>query len=158
MQVATYLNRPAIEPLSPVLLAEFGSELAEDRIKQMIGHMVGQIMIAAGYELDASGLRITRPGLFTSGARYRPVAGTDSQKAVRMTPEERHDWIRKNSGDPFNRWLDAQVRGADGALDEEKLQALAERYRLDEGPLRTGTNYRRLNLGVLLRDLVSVES
>jgi hypothetical protein len=151
MQTATYIKRPAVEPLSPGLLAEFGSELAEDRIKQMIGHMVGQIMDAMGYELDAVGLRITKPGLFSTGARYRPVGTDDGETVTRMTPKKRQEWVRRNSGDRFNRWLDAEVRREDGSLDEEKLQAIAERYAIDEGPIEVGANYRRLNIGTLLR-------
>lgn len=87
MQTATYLKRPAVEPLSEGLLAEFGYELGENGIKQMIGHMVGQIMKATGYELDARGLRITTPGLFSVGARYRPVHRRDGEKATKLTPK-----------------------------------------------------------------------
>ena len=152
MQTATYLKRPAVEPLSPGLLAEFGSKLGEDRIKQMIGHMVGQIMKAMGYELDAEGLRMTKPGLFSTGARYRTVDRHDGERATRMTPKERQDWVRRHGGDRFNRWLDAEVQREDGSLDDTKLQAVAERYGIDEGPIEVGANYRRLNIGVCLRE------
>jgi hypothetical protein len=69
-----------------------------------------------------------------------------------MTPTERQDWLRKNGGDRFNRWLDAQVRGEDGSLDDAKLQAVAEQYRIKEFKTEVGENYRRLNIGTLLRE------
>jgi hypothetical protein len=70
METATYLDRAAVEPLAPGLLRMFGPEIAEDRLKQMIGHMARQIMEALGFELDRSGLRITRQSMFTTAARY----------------------------------------------------------------------------------------
>ncbi|MGD9738432.1 MAG: hypothetical protein AB7U48_03440 [Bauldia sp.] len=71
METATFLDRAAVEPLAPGLLTEFGPEIAEDRIKQMIGHMARQIMEAIGYVIERPGLRITRESLFSSAARYR---------------------------------------------------------------------------------------
>jgi hypothetical protein len=72
METATYLSRPAVEPLSPVLLDKFGETIREDRMKQMIGHMVRQVMEARGYVLDRSNVRITTPGnMFASATRYK---------------------------------------------------------------------------------------
>ena len=73
MATASFLRRPAVEPLSPGLLEEFGSEVGEDRLRQMIGHMARQVMEAVGYqiELPRRSIRITRENLFSSGARYR---------------------------------------------------------------------------------------
>ncbi|TXN17263.1 hypothetical protein FV219_00480 [Methylobacterium sp. WL122] len=74
METATYLGRPAIEPLSPILEARFGEPVFADRIKQMTGHMIRQVVENRGFRLDRMGVRITTPGSrFTSGARY--VAG-----------------------------------------------------------------------------------
>lgn len=73
METASFLKRPAVEPLSPGLLEEFGPEMREDRFKQMIGHMARQVMEAIGYEIEQPrrSVRITRENLFSSGARYR---------------------------------------------------------------------------------------
>lgn len=71
METATYLSRPALEPLSPKLLEKFGEAITEDRVKQMIGHMVRQIMEHLGYRLDQNDVRITREGnMFTRASRY----------------------------------------------------------------------------------------
>ena len=71
MEIATYLDRPAIEALSPTLLQRFGGQVAQNQVKRMIGHMVRQIMEARGYRLDRSGVPITRRGnIFFSGSRY----------------------------------------------------------------------------------------
>jgi hypothetical protein len=71
METATYLSRPAAEPLSPLLLEQFGDRIAEDRMKQMVGHMIRQILEHRGYRLDRSNVRITSKGnIFTSATRY----------------------------------------------------------------------------------------
>ena len=71
METATYLSRPAAEPMSPFLLKKFGPDIAADQVKKMIGHMIRQIMEAHDYAFDRSGVRITREGnMFTSAARY----------------------------------------------------------------------------------------
>src|ERR1700730_13045729 len=59
METATYLDRAAVELLAPGLLRMFGPEIAEDRLKQMIGHMARQIMEEMGFELHRTGLSIT---------------------------------------------------------------------------------------------------
>ncbi len=71
METATYLSRPAVEPLSPGLLKKFGDVITEDRTKQMIGHMARQIMERLGYRLDQNGVRITCEGnMFSRASRY----------------------------------------------------------------------------------------
>ena len=72
METASYLGRPAAEPLSPGLVARFGSAIGEDRLKQMVGHMIRQILESRGYRLDRGNVRITREGnIFSSATRYR---------------------------------------------------------------------------------------
>jgi hypothetical protein len=71
METASYLARPAIEPLAPYLLKAFGTRITHRRIKQMMGHMVRQIMESHGYHLKQSNVRITRKGnFFASASRY----------------------------------------------------------------------------------------
>jgi hypothetical protein len=71
METATYLQRPALEPVSPFLQAEFGDWIAEDRSKQMAGNMVKQIMAGRGYEVERKGVKIrNRADIFTTAARY----------------------------------------------------------------------------------------
>ncbi len=71
MTTASYLARPAVEPLSPALLQRFGPSIKGVRLKQMIGHMVRQILEARGYQLERSTVKIARIGnIFASGSRY----------------------------------------------------------------------------------------
>ena len=71
METATYLSRPAIEPLSPFLVQRFGAKIAVDRMKQMMGHMVRQIMEQRGYRLEQGNVKITSPGnIFSRASRY----------------------------------------------------------------------------------------
>jgi len=71
METATYLYRPAVEPLSNELEQRFGSVVREDRVKQMIGHMVRQIVEARGYRVDRNNVKIRREdNIFKRGTRY----------------------------------------------------------------------------------------
>ncbi len=59
------------EPLSPYLLSRFGDQIREDRIKQMTGHMIRQVLESRGYRVDWTNVRINREGnIFTSATRY----------------------------------------------------------------------------------------
>ena len=72
MQNASDGGRPAVEPLGAPLLAQFGSQAGEDRIKQMIGHMVKQVLERNGYEWVRYGGSVRPSGRpFTSGSLYK---------------------------------------------------------------------------------------
>lgn len=71
METATFLSRPAIEPLSPLLLQRFGEGVRKDRIKQMMGHMVRQIMEHNGYVLQQGNVKISSAdNIFARASRY----------------------------------------------------------------------------------------
>lgn len=149
METATLLERAAVEPLAAGLVAQFGDEVRDDRTKQMIGHMTRQIMEALNYELDRTGLRITRPSLFTSGATYRrPGRG---ERPMNISKEQREAWLKKTANSPFNAWLDKQVKRPDGTLDLEKLYAVAQRYGIEKRYDRLNPGQQRMNIGVMLR-------
>lgn len=155
METATLLDRAAVEPLAAGLVAEFGDQVRDDRSKQMIGHMTRQAMEALGYELDRTGLRITRASLFTSGATYRrPDRGDRSMKISR---EQREAWVKNTAKSPFNVWLDGLVKRPDGTLDLERLYEVAERYGIDRRYDNLNPGQQRMNIGVMLRARVPQE-
>lgn len=74
METGTYLSRPALEGVQPMLIERFGSEVSNennDRVKQMLGRMARQVMEQHGYQLDQMGVRLRRNELFLSAARYK---------------------------------------------------------------------------------------
>ena len=74
METASYLARPAIEPLAPVLLNAFDATVTRPHMRRMIGHMVRQIMEARGFRLTHSCVKISSRGnFFRSGSRYAPL-------------------------------------------------------------------------------------
>ena len=156
METASFLERAAVEPLAPGLVAEFGPDIAQDRIKQMIGHMVRQIMEAVGYEIDRPGLRITRESLFSSGARYQPQ-NQNRDRTMKITPEQRQAWLEKTAKSSFNIWLDQQVKGPEGKLDLDRLYEVARRYGIDKRYDHLNPGQQRMNIGVMLRTRVSQE-
>lgn len=152
METATWLERPAVEPLAPGLVAEFGDNIRDDRTKQMIGHMTKQILGAMGYEIDRSSLRITRPSLFTSGTTYR-IKGA-AGRPMKVTREQREAWLKNTKGSPFNVWLDAQVKNTDGTLDLEKLYAVATEHGVHQRYDKLNPGQQRMNIGIQLRKKV----
>jgi hypothetical protein len=72
METATHLGKPALAPMGDRLLEEFGAEIKADRWKQMIGHMVRQVMERKGYRHDVVGMKVKSP-LFSRASRYKKV-------------------------------------------------------------------------------------
>lgn len=70
MEVATDLGAPAVAGIQMGLLRRFGEDVLDDRIKQMLGHMVRQIMERRGYVIDQSEVRLNSIP-FAKGTRYR---------------------------------------------------------------------------------------
>jgi len=152
METATFLERAAVEPLAPGLLREFGPDVGEDRIKQMIGHMARHIMVEIGYVVERK-LRITRESLFTSAACYhKPNQKRD--RSMRITREQREAWKQKTADSPFNRWLGEQVKNSDGTLNLDKLYEVARRYGVNNRYEHLNPGQQRMNIGVRLRKRV----
>lgn len=75
METASYLRRPAIEALSPRLHATFGTLVGSLAVRQMVGHMVRQVMENRGHMVDRANVRIATPGnIFHYGTAYRVAA------------------------------------------------------------------------------------
>jgi hypothetical protein len=91
MATAAFLERPPIEALAPYRLDKFGEAVKADRVKQMIGSMVRQMMEASGYQLDRQHVPIPvrRRLLFSSGSRYVKTMTTDV--GMRMQMRKRSD-------------------------------------------------------------------
>ena len=71
METASYLRRPAVEPLSPQLKRLFADQIHSLKARQMIGHMVRQILEARGYHLSRAKVKISRKGnVFGFGSAY----------------------------------------------------------------------------------------
>lgn len=70
METATLLHQPAVKGIEEMLLADFSDQVVEDRVKQMIGHMIRQILESRGYEIDQQKVKIDSIP-FYSGTRYR---------------------------------------------------------------------------------------
>jgi hypothetical protein len=70
LETASELGKPAVEGIEEQLLQEFSEEVLADRVKQMIGHMVRQIMEQRGWLLDQSDVKVQSIP-FMKAARYR---------------------------------------------------------------------------------------
>jgi hypothetical protein len=70
MQTASDLGKPAAKALTRHLLNKFGDQVREFRVKQMIGHMIRQILKNNGYELEQRNVKVD-DGLFNKASRYQ---------------------------------------------------------------------------------------
>jgi hypothetical protein len=70
METATALHQPAVKGIEELLLRDFQGAVLEDRVKQMIGHMVRQVMERRGYEIDQQKVKIDSIP-FYAGTRYK---------------------------------------------------------------------------------------
>ncbi len=75
LETASQLSKPAVEGVEEQLLAEFREEILADRVKQMVGHMVRQILEQRDWVLDQTDVKVQSVP-FSKAARYR-----------------RHDWF-----------------------------------------------------------------
>lgn len=71
METATSLERPALEGVEEGLLSEFGADVLDDRVKQMIGHMTRQIMEQRGYVVAVQNVKMTSGAPFSRASRYK---------------------------------------------------------------------------------------
>lgn len=153
MAAASFLTRPAVEPLASDLLEEFSSEILQDSYKQMIGHMVRQIMEAHEYTLVRRDVRIFGNRVFSTGACYgRESEPGRVKKDMKITREQREKWRQTTKHGAFNLWFDPQVRAEDGTLDLQKLYALSASHGIDHTlytPLNPGQ--QRMTIGNMIR-------
>lgn len=70
LETATALHQPAVKGVEEPLLRDFGIDVMEHRFKQMIGHMVRQVMERNGYEVDQQKVKIDSIP-FYAGTRYK---------------------------------------------------------------------------------------
>jgi hypothetical protein len=86
LETASELGKPAVEGIEEQLLDEFREEVLADRVKQMVGHMVRQILEQRDWVLDQSDVKVQSVP-FSKATRYR-----------------RPDWITfhafRNTSDP----------------------------------------------------------
>ena len=86
LETASELGKPAVKGIEEQLLEEFREDVLVDRVKQMVGHMVRQILEQRDWVLDQSDVKVQSVP-FSKAARYR-----------------RRDWFTfhafRNSSDP----------------------------------------------------------
>jgi hypothetical protein len=74
---ATEQGRPAVEGVDQLMFDEFKRAVSDKKVRQMAGHMVGQILERLGFEQYQSGVRTKQCLVFKSGSVYRPRTWDD---------------------------------------------------------------------------------
>lgn len=120
------LRRPAVEAIEELLLEFAKEEVQNQRVRQLVGHMIRHLMEELGYELDQPEVRLSSGVLFTCGARYR---------AAKNTRRRRGQMSQAGSGDSMT----------DAAPDAE---AQPRQYPIPRPPLEQGD--LRFTVGLLI--------
>lgn len=133
LETATALDRPAVEAIEEPLLEKFGAAVLEDRVKQMIGHMVRQIMEHRGYVIGVQNTKITNGAPFSRATKYRlpddmvfhVFRSTKAPRTLALTGDKAG--ARLPAGDKWSYWKSFRggLRGriAFGLDDEKKARA-----------------------------------
>lgn len=92
METASELNKPAVEGIEQRLLAEFREEILADRVKQMVGYLVRQILEQRDWVLDPTVFRLSpyrsvrrRANAGPTGSDFTPSA-TVAIRAMSSSP------------------------------------------------------------------------
>lgn len=137
METATGLERPAVEGIEEPLLTEFGADVLRDRTKQMIGHMVRQIMERSGYTIAVQNVKVTNGGPFSRATRYKlpdemtfyVFKSSKDSRILALTSDKAGIRLRASKPEPDTRWtywksFRGSLRGriAFGLEDEKKAR------------------------------------
>lgn len=128
METASDLGQPALKPLEDILLTQIGPSITEDRMKQMAGHMVRQIMEEHGFEHDVDGIKLASAP-FYKASRYRRRDRDDSIVLH----------LFRDSGDP-NRLALTDVR-KDAKLPEPTVGKRWTYYNAISSPLKASVGF-----------------
>ncbi len=71
MELATEFGKTAAEAVSKPLVDKFGNDVRVSRVKQMIGHMIRQVMEARGYEMNSQNVKVHIKRLFSKASKYK---------------------------------------------------------------------------------------
>lgn len=103
METAIDLGKPAVEAVAGRLVEEFGDDVRVDRVKQMIGHMVRQIMESRGYQLDAQNVKVLQDRrLFKKASRFRDGTSKTTQIGYVNRNNQRNLGTQGESGTDHN--------------------------------------------------------
>lgn len=100
-------DKPAVQGIEELLLERFGDAVCADRVKQMIGHMIRQVMEAEGWVVDQQNVNVFSVP-FIKATRYR--------RADRCGY-----FVFRNAADPRDLCL-VRSRSADLPADEEGVK------------------------------------
>ena len=70
MDTASDLTHPAVEPLTKLLVLEFGEYIRDNNIKQMMSDMVHQIMESRNFHIVSNNFKIHFGDLFDTDSIY----------------------------------------------------------------------------------------
>jgi hypothetical protein len=80
------LDYPAVEGIGDDLFNHFDKAIREDRYKQMIGHMIRQILEKNGYNHVKHSIKCSKQKLFSNGSKYKKIETKLSYQGYSIEP------------------------------------------------------------------------
>lgn len=136
MKLATDLGRTVVEGIEEDMLERFEADiddLLEDRTKQMIGHMIKQVMSVAGYIIDQQNVKVPT-GVFSRATRYKRSGsytyfahmGGAGGRQVALTADRAGTALPKEEKWVFWKSFEGGLRARIGFGLEDEIAAQAE--------------------------------
>ena len=79
METAIYFDKPAVEPLSKILLNKVGPVVTQNHVKQFIGSAAKEILLARGYVQGKQRKCSSKDSIFLSATKYYEPVGADTR-------------------------------------------------------------------------------
>ena len=79
METAVELGKTPAEALAKSLVEKFDDDVRVDRVKQMIGHMIRQVMENHGFQLSTQNRKVGNSRLFTKASSYMEGASVTTK-------------------------------------------------------------------------------
>lgn len=119
LETASQLSKPAVEGIEEQLLAEFREDVLAHRVKQMVGHMVRQIMEQRAWVHDQTNVKV-RSVPFSKATRYRrsdwvsfhAFRNTSDPRDVVITDRRKNPTLPAHSRWTFNATFASPLRAA----------------------------------------------
>lgn len=76
LKTASDLRKPAVESIEQQFINRFKRKIEnigheKNRLKQMVGHMIRQVLEPQGYKHEKYSVKVSRSKFFTTGSRYK---------------------------------------------------------------------------------------
>jgi hypothetical protein len=134
---------------------ELGADLDTRDLTQSGIAVIGSELRAAGVSANSLRNCLSAVRAYAELSEAAQPSGPQTGQ-MQITREQRERWAATTAGEPFNQWLDGQVKDESGRMNLARLHEVAKGYGIDRTNEYRHLNpgQQRMNLGNILRRIV----